>query len=118
MSEPLSFSDGTDDPAFEILWAHVLDNWDDDKAHLAFLEHCQQQDRLLPAAKRYKSLAESEPHQPEAERRLKAVAALAMAKMAQSRTDPSGAKRQAGRLVALIFLIATATGLLIFNSLR
>ena len=106
------------EPAFEILWTHLVDNWDDDKAHLAFLEHCQQHSQLLPAAKRYRSMADSERHKLQVERRLKAIAALAMAQMAQSRTDPSGAKRQAGRLVALIFLVATATGLLIFYGLR
>src|SRR5690606_27740328 len=30
-----------EDPAFEALWAHVLGHWEDDKAHVAFLEHCQ-----------------------------------------------------------------------------
>jgi hypothetical protein len=108
----------TDDAAFEILWSHVLDHWDEEKAHAAFLEHCLGQDQLLPAAKRYRSLSASERHQAEVERRLKGIAALALARMEQTRTTLGGAKRQAGRLVALLFLVAAVTGLLIFYGLR
>lgn len=104
--------------AFETLWSHVLKHWDDDKAHVAFLEHCQQNDLLLPAAKRYRSLAGHERYGPEVERRLRGITALAMAKMESTRTTPSGAKRQAGRLVGAIFVVAIATGLLIFYTLR
>jgi hypothetical protein len=107
-----------EDPAFEALWAHVLAHWDDDKAHAAFLEHCQEQDRLLAAAKRYRGLKGSPQHDAQAERRLAAVAILAMARLDRSRTNTQGAKRQAGRLVALLFLVAAVTGLLIFYSLR
>jgi len=114
----ISVDTGAEDPAFEALWAHVLGRWDDDKAHAAFLEHASAYDRLLPAAKRYRELLASEHHKAASERHLQAITLLAMAKMTRSRTSPSGAKRQAGRLVALIFLVATATGLLIFNSLR
>jgi hypothetical protein len=117
-TEPDPTEGSAKDPAFEILWTHVLDNWDDDRAHLAFLEHCQQSDRLLPAAKRYRHLTASEPHKAQAERRLKGITAMAMAKLSSSRTTTSVAKRQAGRLVALIFLVAAATGLLIFYGLR
>lgn len=108
----------TESPAFEALWAHVLEHWEDDKAHVAFLEHCQLYDELLPAAKRYRELSGSAPHQTQATRRLNAIALLALAKMERSRSAPSDAKQQAGRLVALIFLVAMATSLLIFYGLR
>ena len=104
--------------ALEVLWAHVLNHWDEDKAHVAFLEHCQQNNLLLAAAKRYRSLAGNERYGPEVERRLRGITALAMAGMEHTRTTPAGAKRQAGRLVAMIFAIAIATGLLIFYTLR
>lgn len=110
--------DAPEDPAFEILWSHVLDNWQDDKAHVAFLEHCREHDRLLPAAKRYRALFDSDHHKAQAERRLEGITLLAMAKMEQARTSQAGAKRQAGRLVAIVFFVAAATGLLIFYSLR
>ena len=108
----------TEGAAFEALWAHVLDHWEDDKAHLAFLEHCQAHDELLPAAKRYRELSHSAPHQAQATRRLSAISVLALASMERRRSGPGDAKRQAGRLVALIFLVAMATSLLIFYGLR
>ncbi|HEY6728014.1 MAG TPA: hypothetical protein VI197_28590 [Polyangiaceae bacterium] len=104
--------------AFEALWAHVLEHWEDDKAHLAFLEYCQAHDQLLPAAKRYRELNQSPAHQAQATRRLKAISLLALARMEGARSAPGDAKRQAGRLVALIFLVAMATSLLIFYGLR
>lgn len=116
--DPESSSEPLEDPAFEILWEHVLDNWEDDKAHLAFLEHCREHDKLLPAAKRYRPLRERQSYRAQAEKHLKGITILAMAKMEQSRTTQTGAKRQAGRLVTLIFLVAATTGLLIFYGLR
>jgi len=105
-------------PAFAALWAHVLEHWEDDKAHLAFLEHCQAHDQLPPAAKRYRELAQSAAHQTQATRQLTAITLLALARMERTRSGPIVAKRQAGRLVALIFLVAMATSLLIFYGLR
>jgi len=104
--------------AFEALWTHVLEHWEDDKAHVAFLEHCQAHDQLLPAAKRYRELRLSPAHQAQATRRLSAISLLALASMERARSGPVDAKRQAGRLVALIFLVAMATSLLIFYGLR
>lgn len=105
-------------PAFEALWAHVLEHWEDDKAHLAFLEHCQAHDQLPPAARRYRELSDSAAHQTQATRQLNAITLLALARMERTRSGPIFAKRQAGRLVALIFLVAMATSLLIFYGLR
>ena len=34
------------DAAFEALWKNVLDHWDEDKAHGAFLEHCRNAGQL------------------------------------------------------------------------
>ena len=107
----------TEGTAFEALWAHVLGHWEDDRAHVAFLEHCQAHDQLLPAAKRYRELNHSPAHQAQATRRLSALSMLALARMERARSGPGDAKRQAGRLVALIFLVAMATSLLIFYGL-
>ena len=106
------------DPAFETLWTHVLAHWEDDKPHVAFLEHCHAHDQLVAAAKRYRGLSQSATHQAQATRRLNAIAVMALANMERTRSGPAGAKRQAGRLVALIFLVATVTGLLISYGLR
>ena len=105
-------------PAFEALWAHVLEHWEDTKAHRVFLEHCQAHDQLPPAAKRYRELGQSAAHQTQATRQLNAITLLALAQMERTRSGPAVAKRQAGRLVALIFLVAMVTSLLIFYGLR
>lgn len=107
-----------EDPAFETLWTHVVAHWEDDMAHVALLEHCHAHDQLVAAAKRYRGLSQSVTHQAQATRRLNAIAVMALASMERSRSGPVGAKRQAGRLVALIFLVATVTGLLISYGLR
>jgi hypothetical protein len=36
--------------ALETLWKHVLDRWEEDAAHRAFLEHCQRNDLLVGCA--------------------------------------------------------------------
>jgi len=38
------------DATFEALWKSVLDGWDDERVHGAFLEYCQATDRLAEAA--------------------------------------------------------------------
>jgi hypothetical protein len=54
----------------------------------------------------------------QAERRLKAITVLAMAKLDQTKSTEAAAKRQAGKLVVIIFFLSAAAGLLIFYSMR
>lgn len=117
MSED-AYSETQNDPAFVTLWEHVLDNWDDDRAHVAFLEHCRHKDQLLPAAKRYREMKEQPGKEEQAERRLKAITLLAMAKLDHAKSTEATAKRQAGKLVVIIFFLSAAAGLLIFYSMR
>jgi hypothetical protein len=107
-----------DDPAFVTLWEHVLDHWDDDRAHVAFLEHCRHTDQLLPAAQHYRGVNDEPGKREQAEGRLKAITGLAMAKLASAKSTEASAKRQAGKLVTIIFFISAAAGLLIFYSMR
>jgi hypothetical protein len=69
------------DPTTDALWKNALDRWDDDKAHAAFLEHCQRTDQLPEAAARYRGMAGDRERGPSAGKRLEAVALLAMAKL-------------------------------------
>ena len=110
--------DAPDDPAFVTLWQHVLDHWDDDRAHTAFLEHCRHHDLLLPAAVHYRKMNELPGKTEQAEQRLKAVTLLAMARLERQKSGEVAAKRQAGKLVIIIFLLSAAAGLLIFYSMR
>ncbi len=94
------------DPALEALWKNVLDNWDDDKAHGAFLEHCQRSDQLVEAAVRYRGMQGDRERGAVAEKRLSGVAMLAMAQLEASRTPPGEPRsRWVITTVALVLLL-------------
>ena len=94
------------DAAFEALWKNVLDRWDDERAHGAFLEHCQMTDQLAEAAARYRGMKGDRERGAVAERRLAGVAIVALAKLEATRSRPSRAGPRTGALV-----LATAFGL-------
>ncbi len=91
------------DAALEALWKNVVQRWDDDAAHGAFLEHCRASGRLDEAAVRYRGMAGDRERAAGAEKRLKAVALLALAQLETSRTPPRAA---AGRTIAMLVLLA------------
>jgi hypothetical protein len=93
------------DPNLERLWKRVLDDWDNEACHGAFLEHCQTTDQLLEAAVRYRGMAGDRDRGEIAQKRLGGVTLLAMAKLESTRTTPRQASGNAARLlVALLFL--------------
>jgi hypothetical protein len=94
------------DAAFEALWKNVLDRWDDERAHGAFLEHCQITDQLAEAAARYRGMKGDRERGAVAEKRLAGVAIVALAKLEASRSRPHHPGSRTGTLV-----IATAFGL-------
>jgi hypothetical protein len=104
------------DPAIEALWKNVLDHWDEDKAHMAFLEHCREQGKLAEAAARYRGMAGDRDRGPEAEKRLKGVLALALAALETSRTPDTVVTRRAGSLVMIVLFVAATIGLLVYLS--
>jgi hypothetical protein len=104
------------DSSFDALWKHVIDNWDDDKAHGAFLEHCQEHGHLAEAAARYRGMTGDRERGPSAEKRLQAVALLAVAKL-ESMRSPAAPPRQAGGLLLIAFFV-TATLVLMAYLLR
>ena len=97
------------DPALEALWKNVLDRWNDDRAHGAFLDHCQAADQLVEAAVRYRGMTGDRERSESARKRLQGVAILAMAKLEQARTprDRSRRWRFGGLLVTAFFIVAT-----------
>ena len=106
------------DPALDVLWKHVLDHWDNDAAHQAFLEYCQTNEALDQAAMRYRGMKGDRDRGPGAEKRLTAVLMLAMAKLQLSRSEPKAASSAlikvlfisfflAGSLVVLAYLLYT-----------
>lgn len=100
--------------ALEILWKHVLDHWDDEKAHRAFLEHCREHDRLPEAAVRYRGMKGDHARGAVAERKLVAITALALARLESARSPD---RRRQGRWVGYLliaFFLAGTVGLLAY----
>lgn len=101
------------DPALEALWKNVLDNWEHEAAHHAFLDHCQRHEALDEAAVRYRGMKGDRDRGPTAEKRLGAVLMLALAKLEVSRAEPKAASSTIGKLVLIaVFLLGSAFMLL------
>ncbi|MBI3201185.1 MAG: hypothetical protein HYZ29_06540 [Myxococcales bacterium] len=105
------------DPAIEALWKNCLDHWDEDKAHVAFVEACRERGKLAEAGARYRGLAGDRDRGPEAEKRLKSILAIALATLEVARTPEPEVKRRATALAILVFLIAGTIGLIVYVSL-
>ena len=102
------------DPALEALWKHVLDNWDEDKAHGAFLEHCQNADQLVEAAVRYRGMSGDHERGEAAKKRLQGVAILAMAKLETERSNRPPARRGLGSWLLVAFFVTATVLLLVY----
>jgi hypothetical protein len=102
------------DAALETLWKHVLEHWDDDAAHRAFLEQCRVSDRLVEAAVRYRGMRGDHLRGPVAEKKLTAIAALALTRLEAERSAPRAKPSSfVGYVLIALFLAGTA-GLLAY----
>ena len=101
------------DAELEALWKRVVDQWDDQAAHGAFLDHCQSRDQLAEAAARYRGMSGDRERGDAAKKRLQGVTILALARLESERTvrDESGRNRLGG--LVLLALIAGALALLL-----
>lgn len=96
------------DPALEALWKNVLNHWEQDKAHGAFLEHCQRTDQLLEAAVRYRGMAGDHQRGPVAQKRLTAITLLALAQLESGRASDRPARRHWFKwILVALFLCGT-----------
>ncbi len=96
------------DPLLEALWKTALDDWEQDAVHGAFLQHCQATQQLPEAAARYKGMCGDRERGAAAERRLGAVALLAMAALEhQPREDPKRYSRYVAIAASLGFVAAS-----------
>ena len=93
------------DPALDALWKNVLDHWDNDAAHHAFLEFCRSQEALDEAAVRYRGMKGDRDRGPGADKRLTAVLMLAMSKLEISRSEPKAASSPLLKLVLILFFL-------------
>jgi hypothetical protein len=105
--------DDTSDPIVSALWTKVLDRWDEDEVHEAFIDHCLGAGQMPEAARRYREHGEaaegddSDEVQEEVERRLAAIRAKALATMDLHRapSEPRrGCRRAMNVLSVLLFL--------------
>jgi len=104
---------GQTDPAFEALWKHTLDAWDDPRAHSAFLEYCRESRRLAEAAARYRGMTSDREKAGIAQQKLKAVVLLAMSQLETSRRERRAPSRRTA-YAFLAFLLAATLGLLAY----
>lgn len=104
----------TERDALEALWKNVLNHWDNEQAHRAFLDHCQSQDLLAEAAMRYKGMKGDHGRGPIAEKRLTAVLMLAMSKLEVTRTEPKAASGFLIRLLIVAFFLAGSLFVLVY----
>jgi hypothetical protein len=106
------------DAQLEALWKRVLDDWDSDASHALFLEHCQRTEQLAEAAARYLGMTGDRVRGPSAQKRLQAVATLAVLALEASRTSPRVVTRNASHWALIVLFVAATLGILIYASLR
>ena len=94
------------DAAIDALWKHLLEHWDEESAHGAFIEYCQQTNALVAAAARYREVSADGEHHEAAQKRLSAITILALSQLESTRTQPKQAQNQAIRLILFIVLLA------------
>jgi hypothetical protein len=101
------------DPALEALWKKVLDYWDDDAAHGAFVEHCQVSNQLLEAAVRYRGMAGDHVRGAAAQKRLEGITLLALSRLETERTSERSAYGVAtlARIVLILLFLAGSVAL-------
>ena len=102
------------DAAFEALWKTVLDRWSEERTHGAFLEYCDASDQLAEAAARYRGMKGDRDRSEIAEKRLTAIAIIAVAKLEATRTPARQRGRSVGYLLLAASLGAGVVGLLAY----
>ena len=99
----------------EALWKKVCEDFDDDAAHRGYVTHCQRADLLAVAAGRYrehKDQLESESQYAQADKRLAAIASLAVASLDAKRTTPAAPKAsKVLTIIVTVLTLAAAVGL-------
>lgn len=97
------------DAAFEALWKRVLDHWDDERTHGAFLEYSGQSGQLAEAAARYRGMKGDRARSEIAEKRLAAIAMVAIAQLEATRSPAPQSRRKLWSLIlAATFGLAAA----------
>jgi hypothetical protein len=102
------------DAAFEALWKSVLDRWQDERAHGAFLEYCQVTNQLAEAAARYRGMKGDRDRSAIADQRLAGIAIVALAQLHATRSPAPRPSRRFGNLMLIACFALAAIGLLAY----
>ena len=102
------------DAALETLWKHVLDHWDDEAAHRAFLEQCRVSDRLVEAAVRYRGMKGDHARGALAEKKLTVIAALALTRLETERSPARPKQKSFASYLLIALFVAGTAGLLAY----
>jgi hypothetical protein len=106
---------GPPDPALEALWKRVVDAWEDEAAHAAFLEHCRRAERLVEAAVRYRGMVGDHARSAVAKKKLDQVLILAMTELDLSRQkERKPAASHAASYTLIAFFVVATIGLLAY----
>lgn len=97
-----------EEPLIDPSWARLLETWDDEDRHRAFLQLCATADRLSAAAARYRVETETPEHASVARRQLVAIQALALSRLQTTRTRPATARWRAALVSLSLLLLAGA----------
>lgn len=114
------------DETVEILWKQVLEAWDEEKRHQAFLGYCHERGQLADAARCYRSLVDendsgpyrlTEGQREDAKKRLAGIMVMAFATIdAQPRANPLRTRRWLNITALVVFF--TTLGFLAWALLR
>jgi hypothetical protein len=78
------------DPVLEALWSHVLEAWEDERAHAVLLDHALYAEALPEVAGRYRKLVDDPDKGPLAKKRLDAIVVAATGLLLSMKTPGPG----------------------------
>ncbi|MBI4950430.1 MAG: hypothetical protein HY908_00205 [Myxococcales bacterium] len=114
-----------EDAVEQALWERTVARPDEDAVHAAYLEHCVRAGQLPLAARRHRerrdALPAGDPSRARLEKRLGAVALLAIRDLdarREARAAEPGRRRQAALLLLALMLVAALAALVVTALLR
>ena len=79
---------GDEGAIFEALWERALEAWDDDKPHVAILEHALRTESLPELAGRYRALKDDPAKGPRAQKKIDGIVVAATQMLMATKTPP------------------------------
>ena len=94
------------DALFEALWKRVLESWDDDKPHVAILEHAVRNERMPELAGRYRAQKEIPGREERAKKKLDGIIVAATQMLMATKTErPEKAPWQITAAVGVVCVV-------------